>query len=378
MFSRKNNSKLARWWWEIDKFSLLIIFVMLLFGAIMVATTSPAVANRIGVEPLYFIRKQLVFLSLAIIILIVFSLQSVKFIEKYSKILFLFMIIALVLVLLKGFETKGAMRWFSVFGFSLQPSEFMKPVFAIFTAMLLSRRDKYPSFPSFSYSFCSYILTVGLIILQPDLGMVIVITAIWCGQLFIAGLKFSWICIISILSMVGVFGAYHLLPHVHKRIDSFLNPLASENYQVERSLDAFASGGLYGKGPGEGIVKQHLPDSHTDFIFAVIGEELGAFICILIMIMYISFVIRSFIRIQMTQNLFTIFAVSGILIQFTIQSFINIGVTLNLMPTKGMTLPFISYGGSSLLAMSMAIGILLSLTRHKYGFHPRMCFKKEI
>jgi len=357
--------RFSLWWNTIDRTSFGLILFMIAFGAIMVATTSPAIADRIGVESLYFIRRQIIFLSIAIVVLLVTSMMSVSFIEKITPFAFTFGIIALVVVLFKGIEIKGATRWFSILGISVQPSEFIKPFFSLFIAWLLSKKSKDTYFPAFIFCSLSYLTIMTLLVLQPDIGMAVTITAIWSGQLFIAGLSLIWIIFAAILAIMGGVSAYLFLPHVTTRIDKFLNP--TENYQIERSLDAFASGGIYGKGPGEGVVKQFLPDSHTDFIFAVIGEELGLIACLLIIIIFCIFVLRSFANIKKRDNFFVIFAASGLIIQFAIQAFINIGVTLNLLPTKGMTLPFISYGGSSMVAMAIATGILIAITRHQYG-----------
>jgi cell division protein FtsW len=197
--------------------------------------------------------------------------------------------------------------------------------------------------------------------------MVVVVTAVWSGQLFIAGLPFLWIAILAVLSIVGLIGAYVTLPHVTHRIDSFLTPDRYANYQVQKSLEAFHSGGITGRGPGEGIVKQHLPDSHTDFIFAVAGEELGALVCLMIVMAYGFIVIRGMRRLYDETDLFTIYAVAGFLMQFGVQAMINMGVALNVLPTKGMTLPFISYGGSSMLGLAMTMGMMLALTRRRFG-----------
>ncbi len=200
--------------------------------------------------------------------------------------------------------------------------------------------------------------------------MSITITAIWGVQMFLAGLSMIWIVFLAIAGIVGILAAYTFLPHVTVRINSFLNPDKSENYQVKKSIEAFTNGGIFGTGPGEGTVKQHLPDSHTDFIFAVVGEEMGMVVGILVIILFAFIVIRSLIRISKMGDLFSIIAVSGLIMQLGFQSVVNIGVTLHLLPTKGMTLPFISYGGSSILSVSTTMGVILALTRRRFGYHP--------
>jgi cell division protein FtsW len=270
----------------------------------------------------------------------------------------------LVLVKFYGFEVKGATRWINIGGFSYQPSEFMKPFFAVVTGWILSLHY-YEEFPSFKVCFMLFISVAALLIIQPDFGMLVMVSAVFGIQLFVAGLPIIWLFIAIFASVFGSIGAYLLLPHVASRINRFLDPVNSENYQVTRSLEAFESGGLYGKGPGEGSVKQFLPDSHTDFIFAVAGEEFGAIICLMIIITFAYIVIRILINLLHEDDKFIQIAAIGIISQFGLQAVINMGVSLNLLPTKGMTLPFISYGGSSTLAISIGMGMLLGLTKRK-------------
>jgi len=261
-----------------------------------------------------------------------------------------------------GYEVKGAVRWINLGGFSMQPSEFIKPFFAVVVGWILSLKFE-DEFPSFLLCSFLYIIIAALLITQPDFGMLVMITAIFGIQVFIAGMPIFWIMLAIISSAFGVTAAYFLLPHVTKRINSFLDPENSENYQVSKSIAAFEHGGLYGRGPGEGAIKQILPDSHTDFIFAVAGEEFGAIICIIVIFTFAFIVVRSLLKLINEEDKFTQFAATGIVAQFGLQSIINIGVTLNVLPTKGMTLPFISYGGSSTLAIAIAMGMLLGFTR---------------
>ena len=260
-----------------------------------------------------------------------------------------------------GYEVKGAKRWINIIGFSMQPSEFLKPCFSVMTAWILSMREN--NIPSFSISIFLYSLVAVVLITQPDFGMLIMVTMVWGVQLFVSGLPILWILIAIIGGIIGVFGAYTMLPHVAQRINSFLDPSGSENYQVTKSIAAFENGGLYGRGPGEGSVKQVLPDSHTDFIFAVAGEEFGAVVCLIIAAIFAFIVIRGLVLLVYEEDRFTVLASVGLLSQFGLQSVINMGVTLNLLPTKGMTLPFISYGGSSTLSVAIGMGMLLALTR---------------
>lgn len=355
------------WIETIDKFMVLAIAITIIISVIMVTTASPAVAERIGLPPFYFIQRQLVFLTIGITIMLLISLMTPEMIYRFALGGFVIFIILMLLVLFVGEEIKGAKRWISLGFIAIQPSEFIKPFFATVTAAILVNRYNNPKFPSFLSSISLYLLVIGLTILQPDLGMVITISAVWGGQMFLAGLPMIWILILAVVAIVGLLAAYTFLPHVAVRLNSFLDPSNTENYQVKKSLEAFSNGGVLGTGPGEGVVKLHLPDSHTDFIFAVVGEELGMITCLFIVMLFAFIVIRGFTRVMKVGDTFSILAVSGLLMQLGFQAVINIGVNLHLLPTKGMTLPLISYGGSSILAVSITIGAILALTRRRYG-----------
>ena len=361
--SIKNNF-INRWWKVIDQQTIIAMVILLAFSLMLVTTASPAVANRIGLTDNYFSSRHVVFLALAVIIILTFSLLDKKWIRRLAIFGFLGSLLMLVLVKFYGFEVKGATRWINIGGFSYQPSEFMKPFFAVVTGWILSLHY-YEEFPSFKVCFMLFISVAALLIIQPDFGMLVMVSAVFGIQLFVAGLPIIWLFIAIFASVFGSIGAYLLLPHVASRINRFLDPVNSENYQITRSLEAFESGGLYGKGPGEGSVKQFLPDSHTDFIFAVAGEEFGAIICLMIIITFAYIVIRILINLLHEDDKFIQIAAIGIISQFGLQAVINMGVSLNLLPTKGMTLPFISYGGSSTLAISIGMGMLLGLTKRK-------------
>lgn len=361
--SVKNNF-IKRWWKVIDQQTIIAMVILLAFSLMLVTTASPAVANRIGLTDNYFSSRHLVFLTLAVIIILTFSLLDKKWIRRLAILGFLGSLVMLVLVKFYGFEVKGATRWINIGGFSYQPSEFMKPFFAVVTGWILSLHY-HEDFPSFKVCFILFLCVAALLIIQPDFGMLVMVSAVFGIQLFVAGLPIIWLFIAIFASVFGSIGAYLLLPHVASRINRFLDPVNSENYQVTRSLEAFESGGLYGKGPGEGSVKQFLPDSHTDFIFAVAGEEFGAIICLMIIITFAYIVIRMLVNLLHEDDKFTQIAAIGIISQFGLQAVINMGVSLNLLPTKGMTLPFISYGGSSTLAISIGMGMLLGLTKRK-------------
>ena len=365
---RHNKSFINVWWNNIDHFILTSLAIIIAFSAIMVATASPAIADRIGLESFYFIKRQIFYLLAAIIIMFIISNLEISHIRNLAIIGFVVCLVSLVVVLFVGVEVKGAKRWLYIFGFSFQPSEFIKPLFAVITGLILSLKQHNDNFHGFRLSAILYVIVVVLLILQPDFGMVVTVSVVWAGQLFLAGLSTIFIIIAGFSATSGLIGAYLFLPHVTKRINSFIGVGKNENYQIKKSLEAFVNGGLYGKGPGEGTVKQYLPDSHTDFIFAVMGEELGIITCFIVISLFAMIVIRGFLRITQENDFFIIYAASGLLIQFGMQAIINMSVTLHLLPTKGMTLPFISYGGSSMLAIALEMGIILAMTKKKIWY----------
>ena len=348
---------------SVDKFLITIIAVTFFLGLIMVVTASPMIAFRLKLDPFYFIKRHIFYLSVGCLIIYLITLVPEQFIKRAAIFGFFLSLIALIFVLFKGHEVKGARRWLSLGLFSIQPSEFAKTFFVIFIAWIISIRYKHPDFPVFIVSAIFYVLTVLLLILQPDFGMAIMFSIIWVGELFIGGLSILWLGVMGLIGIIGISFAYIFLPHVKARIDLFLDPHNLGNYQIKKAIEAFKKGGLYGVGPGEGMIKKHVPDSHSDFIFAVMGEEMGFIACIFLIIMFVLLISRGLYLISHRNNKFKMIAISGILIQIGMQAIFNIGMTLHLFPTKGMTLPFISYGGSSIIATAIAIGIMLSLTK---------------
>lgn len=363
----KNNSGFKGWLRSIDRVSFFLVVAILCVGAMLITMASPAVAERIKVTQFYFVSRQIIFLLLSIFIIVFVSSLSEKNLRRFVLVGFISCMVLLVCVLFLGEEVKGARRWVNIIGFSIQPSEFVKPFYIFITGLILAERFNKKDFPSFTFSILLHGVLVGLLILQPDFGMVITFTGVLAGQFFLAGLPLWIIFVIVFVAIIGGIFAYLLLPHVARRIDNFLNPETTENYQVEKSLEAYINGGLFGKGPGEGTVKLHLPDSHSDFIFAVAGEELGAIISSLIILLFFALILRSILKISKEEQLYKIYICGGLIMLFTLQTIFNIGVTLHMFPTKGMTLPFISYGGSSVLSFAFAFGILLNLTKSNYS-----------
>ncbi|MBE6452881.1 MAG: cell division protein FtsW [Alphaproteobacteria bacterium] len=363
IFSRNNRGTLANWWWTIDKPLLFFITLIIAIGALLNFSASPAVANRIGAGSFHFIKRQFIFLPIAYGIMLFFSLQNLKNIRRTAVLGYIGTVILMILTLFLGEETKGAQRWLPIGGFSLQPSEFIKPTFIVVAAWLFEGQKKYQDFPGNFLSVGLFGFTLLLLLLQPDVGMSIVVTVIWFFQFFLAGLPFLIVIILGTLFIIAAGAAYFIFPHVQVRIQQFL---ASENnlsYQVKKSMEAFENGGFFGTGPGEGVVKMHIPDAHTDFIFAVAAEEYGMILCLFIVAIYATIVIRSLLISLKDNNLFIILSASGLAASFGLQGIINMASTLHLIPTKGMTLPFISYGGSSLFGVALGMGMLLAITR---------------
>ncbi len=364
---RRNNTALGRWWFTVDRPTLFAIMALICIGVFLIMAGSPPVARRLGYSEFYFVQRQQFFLMLSTIAMIGISVLGPEQIRRLATFGFLVSLALLLLLPVIGFENKGSVRWMRLAGLSIQPSEFTKPCMAVVLAWVFSLRYKQPDFPSYTVAIILYVLVAGLLIIQPDFGMTVTVTGMFGVQFFLAGLPFFWVALMVLLAVVGVVGAYHLLPHVAARIDRFLDPTSGDNYQVEKSLEAFKHGGWLGQGPGEGVVKMHIPDSHTDFIFSVAGEEFGMLACLIIVGIFAFIVVRGFLQLGKDSDMFRTIAVGGLLTQFGIQAIVNMGVAVNLLPAKGMTLPFLSYGGSSLIAMAGGIGMMLALTRKRYG-----------
>lgn len=369
---RSDTSILGRWWWTVDRWTILALLVLSAIGAVLIVTASPAVSERIGLDSFALARRQLVLLPVALSILFIASLLPIKLLRRLSILGFLGCLVLLVVTLIFGDEIKGATRWISILGFSIQPSELAKPLFAVTAAWAFSMGKEQENLNGTWIALALWVSLAGLLLLQPDLGQTFLVTAIFGVQFFLAGLPILFVTALALLGLGGLIAAYFLLPHATQRIDSFLNPEAGDNYQVERSLEAFQRGGLFGRGPGEGRVKEILPDAHADFVFAVAGEELGMIACIGIVLLFAFVVLRGFARLLEERNLFVLLAATGLLTQFGLQAIINMASTLRLMPTKGMTLPFLSYGGTSVLAMSLGMGLLLAFTRRRIGQEERL------
>jgi cell division protein FtsW len=363
--ARTDRSVLGRWWWTVDRWTLGAILLIVLIGALLILAASPAVAERIDLDSFYFVRRQFLILPVAMALMIAVSMLSPLQVRRLASLGLVATILLLVLVPLVGSEIKGATRWISIAGFSLQPSEFAKPFLAVVTAWMFAEWRREPAFPGHLVAIGLYLLVVALLLSQPDFGMTVMVSAIWFGQFFLAGLPMILVGALIGIGAVGAVGAYLVFPHVASRVHRFLDPASGDTYQVDRSLEAFVNGGLLGTGPGEGTVKAHLPDAHADFIFSVAGEEFGGLACLLIIALYAFVVLRGYAKLLSETSLFVLIAAAGLFTQIALQALIHMASAVSMMPAKGMTLPFISYGGSSLLALAFAAGMALALTRRR-------------
>lgn len=362
---RTDTSVLGKWWWTVDRWTLAAVALLLGIGGVMTLAASPAVAERIDVGSFHFVKRQAVFLSLAALTIFGVSMMSVRGVRRLAILCTLGALFMMVLTLLIGVEIKGATRWLNFAGLSIQPSEFVKPGIAVVAAWLFAGQRKNENFPGFQMSIALYLVTVAVLLLQPDVGMTIVISVVWGTQFFIAGLPLLYVTLIGVLFVCAGVGAYFTFDHVHLRVDRFFGPDSDIGYQASRAIEAFQRGGIIGRGPGEGRIKEVLPDAHTDFIFAVTGEEFGLLACIVLVALFAFVVLRGFGRVMKRDDLFVLLAVAGLLSQFAVQALINMASSVNLIPPKGMTLPFISYGGSSTLALAIGMGMVLALTRER-------------
>jgi cell division protein FtsW len=361
--ARTDTSLVGYWWWTIDRWNMGAVAILAMLGALLTLAASPAIAERLNLDTFYFARRQIVFLALGLSAMIAISFLSLRGVRRFSVVLMVVSVILMILTLFFGDEIKGASRWLRIGGISIQASEFVKPAFAILAAWMFSVSRLDDRIPGYSIATGMYFFVIALLLLQPDVGMSIVISAIWGMQIFVAGLPLTFVIAVAAFFLAGSFCAYFVFDHVRGRVDRFLDPDVSVGFQVSRSIEAFRNGGWTGRGPGEGRVKEVLPDAHADFILAVAGEEFGLIVCMVIVALFLFVVLRGFTRIFKDDDFFVLLAVTGLLVQFAIQAIINMASTLNLMPPKGMTLPFISYGGSSTLALGLGMGMVLALTR---------------
>ncbi len=366
MMSRAERSWISDWWWTVDRWFISAITTLIVLGVVLTLAGSPPVAERLGLAPFHFVNRQILYIVPAGLLMLATSFLSPRQVRRAALLVFILGMGMVVASLLWGAEVKGARRWI----FGIQPSEFVKPAFVILAAWAFSEGARRNDMPGNMLALLLLPLTITPLMMQPDFGQTMLISIVWASLFFMAGLHWIWVAGIGGIGFLGVVAAYHWLGHVRSRIDKFLYPDSTSTgttstFQVDTAMESFVSGGWFGKGPGEGTYKRILPDSHTDFIFAVTGEEFGVIACIFLMSIFAFVVLRGLIVSSRNEDPFCRFATAGLVMLFGVQSTINMAVNLKLMPAKGMTLPFISYGGSSLISIGLAMGFLLAVTRKR-------------
>jgi cell division protein FtsW len=365
MISREQRTPLSEWWWTVDRWLLAAMILLMLTGVVLSLAASPSVATRIGLDPFHFFHRHVLFLLPSIVVMVGVSFLSPRQIRRSALIVFALSIVLIVATLAFGPEVKGAKRWITILGVNIQASESAKPAFVVLAAWLFSESARKPEMPATSMALTLLLGLVTLLVMEPDFGQTMLVLMVWGALFFIAGMRIVWVFGLAGTAIAGLFAAYMLVPHVAVRIQRFMDPASGDTFQVDTAMDAFANGGWFGLGPGEGIAKRSLPDSHTDFVFAVGAEEFGIIMCLALLALFTFIVMRALSRAYASEDLFSRFAASGLAIMFGVQAAINMAVNLHLIPAKGMTLPFISYGGSSMVSLAYGVGLMLALTRQR-------------
>jgi cell division protein FtsW len=365
MVSRAERTAFAEWWWTVDRWLLGAIGLLMVLGLVLAMAGSPPVAERLGLSTFHFVHRQALYLIPALAVMAITSFLSPRHVRRVALAVFVMGMAMIFAALLFGHEVKGARRWI----FGVQPSEFVKPAFVILVAWAFSEGARHKDLPANLMALLLLPATIIPLMMQPDFGQTMLVSLVWAGLFFMAGVHWLWIAGIAGGGLGGALIAYKFVPHVRARIDKFLDPSqgvgAGDTFQVDTALDSFISGGWLGKGPGEGTMKRILPDSHTDFIFAVTGEEFGILVCLALVAVFAFIVLRGLSSAMRNADPFCRFATAGLVMLFGAQSVINMAVNLHLMPAKGMTLPFISYGGSSLISLAFGMGCLIATTRKR-------------
>lgn len=363
LISRADRGLLAAWWFTVDRMLLTVVLLLMVLGALLSMAATPPVAERLNLDAMHFVRRHFVFLLPAVAVLLVTSLMSPRMVRRVCLLILLAGLGLMVMTIMVGPEVKGARRWLDLGPFSMQPSEFVKPAFVVITAWLFAESARKPEMPGSLIALALLGVTVSLLVLQPDYGQTVLIAAVWAVMLLLTGISWGWVASFASLGVGGAALAYTFGDHFASRINRFLNPEMGDTYQVDTALQAFERGGLFGVGPGGGSVKSVLPDAHSDFVFAVAGEEFGLVACLVLIGLFAFVVIRGLMHSLRSPDAFASLTIAGLTAIVGFQAVINMAVNISLIPAKGMTLPFVSYGGSSLLATAFAMGIVLSLSR---------------
>jgi cell division protein FtsW len=367
-FARSDRSSLGVWWWTTDHLLLGATAALIGLGVLLQFGTSPAAAARLDIAwPFHFAVRQCIFAAGGAAILLSTSMLSPRGVRRAAFFIYLAAIAAMVALPFLGHAAKGATRWVEVAGFTLQPSEFMKPALIVLIAWMFSEAQKGEGVPGVSIAFFLYVMAVTLLLIEPDIGQTVLITVAFGAAFWMAGVPISWIMVMGATAIGGLCSTYFLFPHVATRVDGFFSHEHTDTQQVHRAAEAIAAGGAFGRGPGEGIMKRLVPDLHTDFAYSAAAEEYGLWLSLILIALFTLLVVRGLYKAMKLSDPFQQVGAAGLFVLVGMQAFINVAVNLDMIPTKGMTLPFISYGGSSMLAMGLTMGMALALTRKRPG-----------
>jgi cell division protein FtsW len=367
-FARSDRTPIGMWWWTVDRWMLSVCALLIAIGVALSFASSPAAAMRMNIgDPFHFAVRQCVFGAGAAVILLGVSMLEVRQVRRSAFFIWIVAIAVMAVLPFLGHNAKGATRWLEFAGFTLQPSEFMKPALVILVAWMFAEGQKGEGVPGVSIAFGLYFTSAGLLLVEPDVGQTVLITVAFGAAFWMAGVPISWVMLLGGVAIAGLSSTYFLFPHVAARVHKFLSPEGADTHQVDRAAEAIRAGGLLGRGPGEGVMKRHVPDLHTDFIYSVGAEEYGLLFSLVLIALFALLVTRGLYRAMKLNDPFEQVAAAGLFVLVGQQAFINVAVNLNMIPTKGMTLPFISYGGSSMLAMGLTLGMALALTRRRPG-----------
>jgi cell division protein FtsW len=365
MVSRLEQTHFAAWWWTVDRLLLTAVLALIFGGIVLSLAASPPVASRLGLDPFYFVSRHMLYVLPALAVMLGTSFLPPRHIRRLSVVVFVASLLLVAASLHFGAEVKGARRWLFLFGINIQPSEFLKPSLVILIAWLFGESANRPEMPANTIALLLLAIALSGLVLQPDFGQTMLIALVWGALFFIAGMRVVWVAGVAGAALGGLLAASWFVPHVARRIERFRDPSSGDSFNIDQAVESFQRGGWFGRGLGEGTVKRVLPESHTDFVFAVAAEEFGIVLCLLLLLVFAYIVLRALQHARSSEDGFIRFATAGLAIMFGLQSAINMAVNLHLMPAKGMTLPFISYGGSSMISLAYTIGMLLALTRDR-------------
>mgnify|MGYP000885062152 FL=1 len=368
-FSRNDQSHVAQWFWTVDRGLLGAALALMALGVALSFASSPAaiLADESITDPFHYSWRMMVFSGVGLSIMLTTSLMSPRGVRRIAVLALFGAIVVMMALPFIGDTVKGAARWVNFGPFSLQPSEFAKPGLIVFAAWMFAEAQKGQGVPGVSIAFGFWALTVGLLLIHPDIGQTLLITTTFMAVFFMAGVPFKWMAVLASLGMAGLVSLYFVFGHMRDRLSRFFSPETTDTHQIDSASEAIRAGGLLGRGIGEGVMKRRVPDLHTDFIYSVGAEEFGLILSLIMISLYAFIVIRGMRRAMKLTDPFEQTAAAGLFMLIGLQACINVAVNLNLIPTKGMTLPFISYGGSSMLAMGLTMGFALALTRRRPG-----------